>query len=239
MKPISTLFSPPLYTLNLALYTLIALFVGGCFSGYYIPRPQPPKITAFKDPAFSGVSYARLAIVVDTSDLEWRHELETKLAEDLRREGFQSVEGFSVFPPTRPWRESEKVETLALNGVDGYLRLIVDNAVVEETLVPLTTKTTTTRETSVKRKEVENDSTKREVETESVTTETSGGYTVRSARTQYRVSLIDVRSGRVAWLGLNSIEGDPAGRIVSFCREIVGQLERDSLLRRIPPSPGS
>lgn len=224
---------------TIAIIILQAILAAGCFTGYYVPLPKPPAITAFKDPAFATVTYARLAVIVDTSDLVWRRDLELKLAESLRREGFQSVEGFKVLAPTRTWSESEKVEALALNGVDGYLRLIVGEAVVEETQVPLTTKTTTTRETTVKRKNGgESDSTKREVESESVTTETSGGYTVKKTRAEYRISLVDVRSGRVAWIGLNSIEGDPDDRIVSFSREIVGQLERDSLLRRVVVSTG-
>lgn len=195
-----------------------------------LPRP----ITAFKDPDFASVMFRHVAVLVDTSDLEWRSALEQAIAAKLGERRMSAVQSSRILFPGRDYSRQEERDVLAKYGVDAYLRLTVDTLAVTERHIPLTSTTTTTRD----RKQAGNlvgyppDSLKTERETETVTTTTAGGHTERSVMVRIRMALVDVKTGRTAWLGLNSINGNGMQRKDGFSEEVAGQFVRDSLMVR-------
>jgi hypothetical protein len=201
-----------------------AMYSGGTF------RYQPTSITSFRDPEFSGRAFGSLAVLADTADLTWRHNLEQSLVRSLHSRNLNAVESYTVIPPTRSWSPAQQQQALAGKGVDAYLRLVVDTVSVEEKLVPVTTSTTTTRELKKKPPLTGYDSVQYDVQNETVTTTSEGGYTVRTVRMRYRILLVDVATGHTAWIGLNGIDGDANARLASFCEEIAAQLVRDSIV---------
>ncbi len=210
-------------------YLLIAMCVISTLAGCTMYRSSseptlPPPITAFKDPEFNTAAYRRLAVLVDTADLEWRHRLETRMVEKMQARKIGSVESFRMLAPTRSWSEDQRRDTLAKNGVDAYLRLVVDGLEVDEQTRPVTTTTTVSREKKPR------PGRKDSLDEETVITSSTGGDVVRTVRARYRVQLVDVKSGHFAWIALSRIEGDPMARISSFCDEIAVQLLRDSLI---------
>jgi hypothetical protein len=219
------------------LLLLIPLAGCGLYSGgSYLY--QPTSITSFKDPEFTGRTFRHLAVLADTSDLRWRHDLEAQMARSLRSRSLDAVESNIVIPPTRTWTEAQQRQALAGKGVDAYLRLVVDTVSIEENLVPVTTSTTTTRELKKKPPMTGYDSAQYEVVNETVTTKSDGGYTVRKVTVSYRIALVDVASGHTAWMALNGIAGDPAGRLTEFCEEIAAQLVRDAMVARLEATTG-
>ncbi len=166
----------------------------------------------------------------------------------LREDKFNVSESYAIISPTRAWSEAEWLETLVGKGFDGYLHLTVNVGEVREHMVPPTSTTTIKRERTQKeepKKELPmallglakplldqavGSSEKRAskaVEKEEITTETRGGYTVVSGRTQYIIRLVDIKNGNVVWMGLNEINGDPNARLPGFCEEIAKQLLHD------------
>jgi hypothetical protein len=228
MKTISTVL----------LLAATALLAGcGMYSGGSIIY-QPSAITSFKDPEFTGRTFRHLAVLADTNDLGWRHALEAAMVRSLRSRSLSAVESHTVIPPTRSWTEGQQREALAGKGVDAYLRLVVDTISVVETEVPLTTSTTTSRELKRKPPMTGYDSAQYEVENETVTTKSEGGYTVRTVTMRYRIALVDVVSGRTAWMALDRIDGDAQRRLGSFCEEIAAQLVRDAMVTRLEATTG-
>src|ERR1051325_6729324 len=113
--------------MKLALLLITSLMLAGCgmYSGGSFLY-QPRAITSFTDPEFSGRPFKRLAVLADTSDLGWRHDLEDALVRSLRSRDLGAVESHTVIPPTRGWTEAQRREALAGKGLDAYLRLVVD-----------------------------------------------------------------------------------------------------------------
>lgn len=221
------------------LLALAPIMLGGCaFLKMPVGSYEPAKITSFKDPDFSSASFRRIAVIVDTTELAWRRDLEDAMSRSLRSRHVDGIASYIVIPPTRHWDETQQRQALAGKGLDAYLRLIVDSVTVEEKVVPLTTSTTTTRERKKKPPLTGYDSSDYEVVSETVTTKSEGGETLRTVRMRYRAVLVEVASGRTAWIGLNGMSGDARARIGSFCDEIAAQLVRDSIVWRSVPTSG-
>lgn len=199
-------------------------------TGCAMTRPAGP-LTAFKDPAYTSASYRRIVVHVDTTNLQWRYDLETQIVKELRQREVDAVESYKIEPPTRQWPENTRIARLAENGFDGYLRLVVDAVEVQEHVVPITTTTTVEREKQEKKKPATDTSasSERQRYEEVVTTKTQGGQMERRARVRFNIKLLDIGSGATAWIALNDIDGDPSARMKSFSAEIADQLLHDSL----------
>jgi hypothetical protein len=209
--------------MNISIVTalLLCFAAAGCA---YRQFDGIPAITSFKDPAYAGAEFKRIAIIADLSDLEWRKRLESRMTESFKEWGIMAVESNMLIPPTRQWSPEERLNVLAKNGVDGYLSVTVDTTDVTETYIPATYTTTTTREKPDKGKSEETAVTKQQ-----------GGYTVTKASTRYRLTLVDRATGRTAWIALNDLGSSPSSRLRPFCEEIAAQLERDGLVHPSGP----
>jgi hypothetical protein len=222
------------------LTSIIAVTFTGCFSwstggggGPYVPA----TITSFVDPAYRGHIFHRIAVIADTSDLEWRLKLEKQLAGAYREKGVNGIEGATIISPTRQWNDAARHDALLASGVDGYLDVEIIESGEWTKYIPATTATTVSRERKAKEKQTGKDKDTVEYEEVSVTTTTKqdGGYTERTPWTRYRIRLIDVATGDVAWMAMNAINGNPGDRLWAFCQEVAAQLQRDGLVAT-PPS---
>jgi hypothetical protein len=213
--------------------TLIAaLLFAGC-AAYQSRSPYyAAPLTSFTDPAFKATVFRRIAVTADTSSLEWRLNLETRLAETLIEFGTRSVRGSTLFPPTRQWSDGARRAVLLADSVDAYLTLAITESGAQTKYIPAVTSTTVTQERKAKGKTSGSDTSNYEELNVTTTTKQDGGYTESTPLTRYTIKLIDVATGQIAWLATNRIDGDPDSRLWSFCQEIVAQLQRDRLVEK-------
>lgn len=217
----------------LALLPLFSLAVGCGVTG-----GTTNYLTSFPDPAFIGTRYTSVAVHFDSPNLYYRKAVETQLVEELRERKNSAIESSMIIPPTRTWDSASIHGTLAAAGIEGYIHIVETDSWVEHTYIPEEQKTTIKREGTEKkvpekkrRGEGKQDSVTRTVETETVTTTTSGGYTRETTWRTFRIELVDVATGRVAWLGTKSIEGSVSYEARDFGERVAGQLHADGLMR--------
>jgi hypothetical protein len=218
------------------LTSVIAVAFTGCITWPTGSPYVPATITSFVDPAFRGHIFRRIAVIADTSDLEWRLKLEKQLAGANREKGVNGIEGATIISPTRQWSDAARHDALVANGIDAYLALEIVESGEWTKYIPATTATTVSRERKAKEKQTGKDTVDYEEVSVTTTTKQEGGYTERTPWTRYRIRLIDVATGQVAWMAMNAINGNPTDRLWSFCQEVAAQLQRDGLVVTPPPS---
>jgi hypothetical protein len=211
---------------------VLAVLLAGCAAYKSAPPYNAEPLTAFTDPAFKWTVFRRIAVVADTSNLEWRLKLESRLAETLTEYGTRSVRGSTLFPPTRQWSDAARRAALLADSVDGFLTLTITESSARTKYIPAVTSTTVTQERKAKEKTNGRDTSNYEEVNVITTTRQDGGYTENTPLTRYTIKLIDVATGQTAWMATNRIDGDPDDRLWSFCQEIVAQLQRDGLVRK-------
>ena len=71
------------------------------------------SLSSYTDPAFTGVTFDSVAIWADTSDLEWRQDLETGMRERVvSKTGAKAVRVIDIAPPTRGYDATEIFQLL-------------------------------------------------------------------------------------------------------------------------------
>jgi hypothetical protein len=205
-------------TIAVGLITLFSLF--GCAS---------TKMTSFKDPAFQSVSFKRILVVANTSDLEWRRKIEARMVQAFREVGVFAIEGVQLFPPTRELTDDEKVNILLQNNIDAYVSVSVGESGVKEVYVPPTGSTTKTEgKVRVSGNQADYE--------EKSTTRIHGGYTLSKPWADFETKLFDVSSGQNAWLASSHTGGNAYANfntvINSYCDKVVEQILEDGLITR-------
>ena len=199
-------------------------------------------MTSFPDPDFLESDYDTLVIHFDSPSLYERKHVESFLVNRLRRKKGKAIvayESSSLIPPTRTWDSASSYSTFLKAGIDGYIHIVEVERKIDSTWVPIKEVTKTTREEEQQRQthedqrqeEVKRDTLLTTVEVETTTRSTHGGYWEESIRRDFRVQLIDIPSGRIAWLGVSWFSGeiDDGGELLS--KRISAQLERDGFVK--------
>jgi hypothetical protein len=214
---------------TLCLAIAATLLLGACAS-----TRTTPVITAFTDPDFTGHRYRRLVVAADVSDLAGRSSIETALVEELLEHGIAAERSLAIFPPTRQWSEQQRVEELQRRGIDGLLKVTLVKTWTTQDHIPQTSTTKVTRETKEKEKPRTGEEGKetKGTEEETITTTTQGGYDVTYDWSRHQAELIDIASGRVAWVGVGEAESGHYN-VSRFRDNIVEQLVFDKLLTAI------
>lgn len=217
----------------LALFPLLSLITGCGIMG-----SSTNYMASFPDPAFIGIRYTSVAVHFDNPNLFYRKAVESKLVEELRERKNSAVESSMIIPPTRSWDSASIYGALAAAGIEGYIRIVETDSWIVHTYVPEKQETKVKREGTEKkvpqkkrRGEEKQDSVIRTVETETVTTTTTGGYTRETTWHAFRIELVDVATGKIAWLGTKNIEGSVSYKAQDFGEKIAGQLHVDGLMR--------
>jgi hypothetical protein len=198
--------------------------------------PPSQYLPSYVDPDFATVSFRTIAALSDTLDLEWRKAFERTMREEMTDVGAVCHEASAFLPPTRSYTEEQIRDALRGRGIDAWLTINTAKMEITEQIVPEERRTVKEKEPIVERvrykdrgRWMEKDSVtgQREV----ITTKTEPAHTVRRIRTQFHVALLDVISGRVAWIGDYWAETD-RGYMSSMCGAIAGQLLKDGIVRK-------
>jgi len=199
---------------------MILIFVG-CAS---------TRMTSFKDPDYQKTEFKRILVVANTSDLEDRQKLESKMVEEFSDIGVFALESYRLFPPTRDLSDEEKVELLLKNNIDAFISISVGESGVSEVYVPQTSSTTKTKGNVTVYGN-------RATYKEKSTTTYQGGYTLKKPWAEFETQLYDVSNGQMAWIATSFTGGNAyANRntvINSYCGKTVEQLLEDNLITKL------
>ncbi len=214
---------------------LLLISVAGCSSS----RTTPDRLmTSFPDPDFLGKRYNRIAIHFNSLSLYERQVVETALVDLLHKREVGAVTSTSIIAPTRRWDSASMFRALSGAGIDGYMHITEIERSVDSSWVPVEEVVTTTRkgeERKVPRErraeeETGQDSVVRYTETEETRTSTKGGYWRTHTWRNYRVELVDLPSGRIAWLGTTGLWGSVDNSSADMGERITGQLGQDGMI---------
>jgi hypothetical protein len=193
-------------------------------------------LPSYTDPAFAGVSFRSIAALSDTGDLEWRKAFERTLTEEMLDEEAVCIEASALMPPTRSYTEVQLREILRERGIDAWLTVRAGRTESYEEIIPEIRETVKEKEPIVERvryrekgKWVEKDSVTgtREI----ATTKTNPAHTVLHTRVQFHLELVDVISGRTAWIGdYTAVVDRPY--MGDLCESIARQLIKDGIVRK-------
>jgi len=83
------------------------------------------SLSSYTDPAFTGATYESIAIWADTSDLEWRQDLETGMQERVvTNTGAKAIRMMDIAPPTRDYDFTEMFQLM--RGADTDAVIVVE-----------------------------------------------------------------------------------------------------------------
>jgi hypothetical protein len=183
----------------------LALLCAGCAS---------TQMTSFKDSSYESAVYKRLLVVVNVADLEKRFYFESKMSTVFNDTGVYAKEGYKLFPPTRTLNDSEKIDLLRQENIDGYISVDVGESGIAQIYIPPT------------------HAHKNGARSEAIA---SSGYTISKPWAEYYAKLIDASSGKTAWISSAFTGGNAFATnntvINSFCDKILSQLVADKLIK--------
>ena len=93
------------------------------------------SLSSYTDPAFTGVTFDSVAIWADTSDLEWRQDLETSMQERVvTTTGAKAVRVMDIAPPTRDYDVTEIFQLMRGVGVEAVVVIVFTETGVAQTV---------------------------------------------------------------------------------------------------------
>ena len=194
-------------------------------------------ITSYPDPDFIGHHYAKVAVHMETPSLELRQAMESRMVEEMEEEDRIAIASGSVIVPTRTWDSAAIHARLSKAGVDGYMRIVEVRRGIDSTWIDRQIRTTTTREGEERVKQpakgegAKKDSVIKTKETEKTTTTDSGGYMWYRPWREFRIELIDMATGRIAWLGVRTLGGSFDDMSEDLGERVTAQLIADGMVR--------
>lgn len=143
------------------------------------------KLVTFTDPDARNKSYNRVGVVANVEDLSERVAIEEQMVETMRDNGISAVSSISLLPPTREFTVEQETEIFKNNGIQALAVIQVDDSGYFVTTEPMTVDTRTVKKDGKKVK----------------STTVTGGGTEQKAFSQFRVSLVDLKSNKTMWIG--------------------------------------
>ena len=93
------------------------------------------SLSSYTDPAFTGVTFESIAIWADTSDLEWRQDLETSMQERVvTKTGARAVRVIDIAPPTRDYDAIEMFQLMRGAGIEAVIVVVFTDTGVAQTV---------------------------------------------------------------------------------------------------------
>ncbi|PKL81139.1 MAG: hypothetical protein CVV25_01490 [Ignavibacteriae bacterium HGW-Ignavibacteriae-4] len=136
--------------------------------------------SSYSDQEFKRKKYNMICVYSYDDNFVHRSLLEQTMIKELRRYSVYAIEGSVVFPPTRERKESEFLSELMKNGVDGFLKFEI---VIEEKGVIKTNNSGGNESENISNSVLLN----------------------QSIKFKYKVTLIDVKTNKVAWIGSSEL----------------------------------
>ena len=153
------------------------------------------KLSSYIDPAFKDKSYKSLIDIADNMNLNERQIVELMFVEKLAKFGIRGVRSIDHLPPTRQYTNDEIIDILIKSKAEGILYVNLTDRDVRSSYVPPTYST-----------DIELHEDMFGISGHS-TTQQHGRYTVESPVVYYDVKLIDMKSGKIAWIGQGGTAG--------------------------------
>ncbi len=225
---------PLLTTTRLATIVLLAVALASCASTRN--ESSTTEYGFYADPDFAERRYRTIAVHFDIDRMDRRSHFEECLATEARLRGYRSVPTIALLPPTRTWDSAARARTLAASDVEALLRVRLVDEWETTRWIPQTSETKEwTSESGTIKDSGKADSTKpqkRRTESSSSTTtrtKVDGGYEERTTWRRYEVRLLDLATGRTAWIGNLTRRYWPGGETAEI---IVDELVRDAMVRQ-------
>ncbi len=80
------------------------------------------SLSSYTDPAFTGTTFESVAIWADTTDLEWRQDLETSMQERVvATTGATAIRVMDIAPPTRDYDFNDVFQLMRGDGVEAVI----------------------------------------------------------------------------------------------------------------------
>jgi hypothetical protein len=180
------------------------------------------KVTSVRDPE-AAAAYDNILIFAPLRDLDLRSRLENAFVSRLRDCGVRALPAVSVLPPTREYNGAEVGEILRKEGVDAVLLVRLLGASTEQTYIPPVWITSGSA------------SVNSGLATFSSQTYQVGGFSLPSPRLRYELRLVDVATGKTAWLGTSLTRGDAftdtSVLFASLATEAIQKMRADLVVR--------
>ena len=168
------------------------------------------SLTAYQDPAFTQARYWKFAVLASGVQLDERQALENRLVGALRNKAVAAESAMRLFAPTRPTSNEEMSAALLAEGYDALL--IVQRVEAGSKLEPSWSQ---------------------------ILGGSSSGDTAEHLYASYDASLVDLRSGQVAWMASARTGGSEYAGVAeivdSFASRTADALEERQLLAIRPP----
>ncbi len=121
-----TLHHRMLHNFRLTTISVSLLFLSSCAT---------TSISSYTDPAFTGVTFGSVAVWADTSDLEWRQDLETSMQERIvSTTGAKAIRTIDIAPPTRGYDAIEMFQLMQGVGVEAVIVVAFTETGVAQTV---------------------------------------------------------------------------------------------------------
>jgi len=143
------------------------------------------KLVTFTDPDARNKSYSRIGVVANIEDLSERVAIEEQMVETMQDNSISAISSISLLPPTREFTVQQENEIFKNNGIQALVVIQVDDSGYFVTTEPMTVDTRTVKKDGKKVK----------------STTVTGGGTEQKAFSQFRVSLVDLKSNKTMWIG--------------------------------------
>lgn len=199
--------------MRLILPIVLAVLLVGCAS---------TKMTTYKDPEFSNVTYRSLVVSSNSQDLEHKGYMETRICQELSIYDVKCQRSIDVFPPTRKFTDEQWVQRFINSGADALVTIELTDSYSTQSYVPQSSTTTGNIRAYGNTAHYNQ------------TTNTYGGYNVSKPVEKYKVTLIDGRNGQVAFVATSSTRGnafaDDEDLSNSLAVELAQQLEKSGFL---------
>ncbi|MEI6286883.1 MAG: hypothetical protein WCP79_10320 [Bacillota bacterium] len=167
-----------------------AIFLAGC-------DPYEVEIATFKDPEFSGKRYTNVLVCIDNKDMIIKKTFENEIKFNLQKYSVRSTTDSEMFPPTRTYSETERLQAMKQDGFDSYLILAIDNYTVDKNTVAPTSQIVTGQV------QQNGNNTNYIQQTQQV-----GGYTQTNLNVTYSAKLYDLSKNKIAWMATIKMSSD-------------------------------
>ena len=184
------------------------------------------RLTRVQDPEFVGKSFSMPAVYAAINDMQQRQLVEESMVSELERKRVRALATIHLFPPTKSYTPEERREALASHGVDCLIVIASEWGTTEE-YVPVSSSTTrTTGSAQISGNQATFESQSR--------TQYHGGYYVDKPWAKADFAVVDLASGRMAWLGTSETKGNAFATFdtirESYAKVVTKRMMADQLL---------
>jgi len=206
------------------IFVLLIFYLSGC--------SRWSLRTTIKNPKLPQVKFNKILVFFNTSDIGTRGELEDIITEKFNLLGIDAISSMKLIPPIAEYSEQEISEILDRNKIDGILVVEAESEETSQVYIPKTTSTKSFVQPNITPYSSN-------IYYQSYTTE-EGGYYVSMYVLKSKISLIDRKSGEIAWLSIWDTSSTYLGikNLFNYLAiDLAGKLKEANLVEYIDKKP--